>query len=66
MEDESPEEAVPCGLCGDPLVEGEVGSREPRGAYHAGCIREARREALGERDRGTGESGGGRRRRRGR
>ena len=36
------EEATPCGLCGEPLVEGAGGSREPRGSYHSGCIREAR------------------------
>ena len=45
---ELPEEAVPCGLCGDPLIEGETGDREPRGSYHAGCIKEARRETLGQ------------------
>ena len=36
------EEAAPCGLCGEPLIEGATGSREPRGSYHAGCIRKAR------------------------
>ena len=41
------EEASPCGLCGEPLIEGETGSLEPRGSYHAGCIRKVRREALG-------------------
>lgn len=41
------EEAVACGLCGEPLIEGATGSMEPRGCYHAGCIRKARQEAFG-------------------
>jgi len=45
---EPAEEAVPCGLCGDSLIEGEVGDREKRGSYHRGCIRKARWELLGE------------------
>ena len=36
------EEATPCSLCGEPLIEGATGDREPRGSYHRGCIRGAR------------------------
>ena len=61
---ELPAEAVPCGLCGDPLIEGEVGDREPRGSYHVGCLKEARQETLGQRDHGNPGNGSARRRRR--
>jgi hypothetical protein len=59
------EEAARCGLCGDSLIEGHAGSWEPRGGYHVGCIRAARREALEQQVRdGLGSRGGRRRRRR--
>ena len=58
------EEAVACGLCGDPLIEGANGSLEPRGSYHVGCMRRARQETPGEPYRGGQEYGGGRRRKR--
>jgi len=38
------EEADPCGLCGDPMIEGATGSWEQRGSFHVVCIRAARRE----------------------
>jgi len=59
------EEAVPCGLCGDPLIEGEVGDRELRGSYHRGCIKEARNALFGQAGSGPFEYRGGGRRRRG-
>ena len=39
------EEAVPCALCDEPLIEGAGGDQEPRGSWHVGCVRKARREA---------------------
>lgn len=62
---ELPAETVPCGRCGAPLVAGATGSREPRGSYHIGCLRAARRETLEEPYRNAQEYGGQRRRRRG-
>jgi len=59
------EEAVPCGLCGEPLIEGATGDQLPRGSYHVGCIREARRETWGETVRRPVDNWPGRRRRRG-
>lgn len=58
------EETVACGLCGDPLIEGEGGDREPRGSYHVGCIRRARQETLGEPGGDPTSQRGGRRRKR--
>ena len=40
------EEAARCALCGEPLIEGAGGDQEPRGSWHRGCVRKARREAL--------------------
>lgn len=54
-EEEPPEEAVPCGLCGEPLIEGATGDQEPRGSYHLGCIRKARQVMPGRWDLDAGE-----------
>ena len=40
------EEATPCALCGEPLIEGATGDRETRGSFHDVCIRWGRRWAL--------------------